>query len=321
MRAAIINNPGPNSSITITTMDKPTCQPKEILIKVGATALNRADILQRSGKYPPPPGASNIPGLEVAGDVVEIGSDVKSFKIGERVYGLIAGGGYAEYCVVEEGLAFNIPDDWRFDYAAAIPEALTTAHATVFELGNLSENQTFLIHGAGSGIATTAIQMAKTIRATIYTTVGDPAKVSKAKELGASMVYNYKTDPWFDIIEHNTLDVIVDFIGGDYFSKHTSLLAKTGHLIQIACMKDHKIETSLLPILQKRLNIHGFVLRSQALDEKKMLWQQAHKRWFNHYESGKIKPIIDSIYSLEDIEKAHEHMKSSTHFGKIVIQI
>lgn len=319
MRCILIDNPGPHSQLVLSDCPMPGYSDAELLVKVQAVAVNYADLMQRSGKYPPPAGASIIPGLEISGTVVELGAHVTNFKAGDRVYALVAGGGYAEYCTVHHQLARIIPDDWPFDYAAAIPEALTTAHATVFELGQLSDNQSFLIHGAGSGITSTAIQMAATVHAEIYTTIGSEVKREKAIDLGAQNVFNYKTEDWFAAISENTIHVIVDFIGGDYFTKHIKLLANQGQLIQIACMLGYRVETNLIPILQKRLNLHGFVLRPQTIAEKTILWQNAHERWEPCYRSKEIKPIIDSTYPLEEVEKAHERMRSSKHFGKIVL--
>ncbi|MFC3907791.1 NAD(P)H-quinone oxidoreductase [Legionella dresdenensis] len=321
MRAVYINNPGPDSELQFVEQPMPEISADEILIKVAATAVNRADLMQRAGKYPPPAGASAIPGLEVAGEVVKIGHLVTDFQTGDRVYGLVSGGGYAEYCPINQHLACKIPNDWSFVYAAAIPEALTTVHAAIFMLGNLQSGQNLLVHAAGSGISCMAIQMAVYCGAFVYTTASNQQKIAKAEALGAGKVINYKEDDFESIIGANQADLILDFIGGNYFGKHLTLLKPLGRLIQIACMQGHKVECDLALLMRKRLQINGFVLRSQSTAEKVQLWQSAHQRWFSALAEGKIKPVIDSVYSLEDVEEAHQRMKGSQHFGKIVVQV
>jgi len=319
MRCITIENPGSESKLLITEQETPVCGDDDILVKVKATAINRGDLMQRMGKYPPPAGTSQIPGLELAGDVVAIGNQVSRFKIGERVYGLVAGGSYAEYCLVNQNIAEHIPKQWDYEYAAAIPEALITAHATVFLLGQLRKQQTFLIHAAGSNITCMAIQMAHKAGANIFTTTSNQEKIDKAVQLGASTVINYKQDDFATIVGSDTVDVIVDFIGGDYFPKHLKILKAKGRLIQIACMQGHKVECDLALLMRKRLHIDGFVLRPQTIAEKSVLWRSAHERWQHALLDGEIKPIIDSIYSFNQIDQAHQRMQSSDHFGKIVI--
>lgn len=321
MRYIHIENPGPHSQLHLVESPNPECRETQILVRVKATALNRADLMQRVGKYPPPLGETDIPGLEIAGDVVTVGKKVNQFKLGDRVYGLVGSGGYAEYCAVEASLAHTIPQTWDYTLAAALPEALTTVHATLFELGSLKEGQTLLIHGAGSGITTLAIQMAKLAKAKVITTAGDNIKIEKALALGATQVINYKEHDFEDLIEEQSIDLILDFIGGDYFNKHLHLLKPNSKLIQIACLKGSTVECNLALIMRKRLEIIGFILRSQTIDEKSRLWQLAHRQWFDLINSKQLKPVIDSEYKLEQIEDAHEYMKSGGHFGKVVIHV
>ena len=320
MRFIKIQNPGPHSILVLTEDSKPHCKDTQILVRVRATALNRADLLQRQGKYPPPEGESDIPGLEVAGDVVEVGAKVDQFKTGDKVYGLVGSGGHAEYCAVEASLAHLIPKNWDYALAAGLPEALTTAYATLFDLGSLKAGQTLLIHGAGSGISSLAIQMAKYIKANVITTVGDVSRMEKAIPL-ADQVINYNEHDFEDLIEEQCIDLIVDFIGGDYFNRHLHLLKPQGKLIQIACMKGSTVECNLALIMRKRLEIIGFVLRPQSLKEKAHLWRLAHQHWFEALQKQEIKPIIDATFSLEQIGEAHEYMRSGKHFGKIIIQV
>lgn len=320
MQAIEIINPGSKSRLSVKQIEIPQCNENELLVKVSATAVNRADILQRLGKYPPPKGAPITPGLEIVGEIVTIGDNVNRFKKGDYILGLVAGGGYAEYCIVHAELAIAVPKNYSDIEAAALPEALVTAHATLFEIGQLQSNETLLIHGAGSGIASLAIQMAKLVGARVITTVSTKNKAEKALALGADNVINYKNCQWADAIQQ-PVHIIIDFIGGDYFSQHLMLLEPKGRLVQIACMAGHRVACSLLPIIQKSLHIEGFVLRSQSIEEKTTLWQSVIERWMPMIVQGKLKPIIDSVFNLGDIEQAHERMLNNHHFGKIVIKV
>jgi putative PIG3 family NAD(P)H quinone oxidoreductase len=277
--------------------------------------------MQRYGKYPPPPGECDIPGLELAGEVVAVGAQVTQFKTGDRVYGLVGSGAHAEYCAVDASLAHHIPQGWDYDFAAALPESLVTVYASVFRIGELKAGQTFLIHGAGSGIASLAIQMAKQIGATVITTVGSEAKVDKALALGADQIINYRTHDFEDLIPEHSIDLILDFIGGDYFNRHLHLLKPKSKLVQISCLNGSSVECNLTLLMRKRLQIIGFVLRSQTIEEKACLWKAAHEQWFPLLEQKKIMPVIDSEFSLKEIEMAQQHMQSGVHFGKIVIRV
>lgn len=321
MRYISIENPGTESRLVIAEQKIPVCDKEQLLVRVKATALNRADLLQRQGKYPPPPGESAIPGLEIAGIVEACGEKVSQFKVGDRVYGLVASGGYADYCCVHQDLAALMPASWDFGYAAAIPEALTTAQATVFSLGMLKQKERFLIHAAGSGISCFAIQMAKLAGAEIFTTASTEEKMIKARLLGATEVINYKTEDFADFIEEQSLDLVVDFIGGSYFPKHLKLLKQKGRLVQIASMLGHRVECSLATLVMKRLTILGFVLRSQSIKEKAALWKSAQEKWSDYLLNKDIIPIIDSEFKLEEIELAHSRMHSSAHFGKIIVRM
>lgn len=321
MRYVHIDNPGTHSRLTIEEGSIPEYSDSQILVRVKATALNRADLMQRYGKYPPPAGESDIPGLEIAGEVSAVGSQVTQFQPGDKVYGLVGSGAYAEYCSVEASLAHQIPDGWDYPLATALPESLVTVHATLFSLGALKAGQTLLIHGAGSGISSLAIQMAKQIKAKVITTVGSIDKIEKALQLGADQVINYKTQDFEDLIEEQSVDLIIDFIGGDYFDRHLHLLKTQSKLIQIACLKGSAVDCNLALIMRKRLQIIGFVLRSQSLQEKEQLWKSAHQTWFDLLARKQIKPIIDSEYTLEQIEEAQTYMQSGAHFGKIVIHV
>ena len=321
MRYLSINKLGPNSQLVILEQEKPVCRAGEVLVQVKATAVNRADLMQRQGKYPPPAGESLTPGLEIAGNIVDCGKEVNKFKMGDSVYGLVAGGGYAEYCCLHQDLAAIIPPGWDYEYATALPEALMTAQATLFSLGKLAQKQTLLIHAAGSGISSLAIQMAKYSGAEVITTTSTKDKQIKGMALGATRVINYQQEDFASVIYEQSIDLIVDFIGGSYFPKHMTLLKKQGKLVQIASMSGHHVDCDLIKLMQKRIEIIGFVLRSQSLPEKALLWHEAQKKWAEPLFNQAIKPIIDSLFGFTEVEKAHQRMQNGEHFGKIVIRL
>lgn len=321
MHCIEIIDPGPHSQLRLVEQAMPRCGNQQVLIKVNATALNRADLMQRQGKYPPPPGESAIPGLEVAGEVITIGQDVTRFKLGDKIYGLVGSGGYATHCLVHQNLAELVPKNWDYIYAAALPEALITAHSTLFMQGQLQSGQSLLIHAAGSGISTLAIQMAALSQAQIITTASNEQKMAQALRLGASQVINYKKEDFAEIIAANSLDLVIDFIGGNYFAKHLALLKPQGRLIQIACMQGHRVELDLALLMRKRLNLEGFVLRSQSLAEKTLRWQSAHQCWGEAIAKQQLKPVIAATFNFNEIDKAQQYMLSGSHFGKIVILV
>lgn len=321
MRAIEILNPGADSRLIISEQPVPIPKAHQLLVRVEATALNRADLLQRRGKYAPPKEASPIPGLELAGTVEAIGDQVTDFKPGDRVYGLVAGGAYADYCLVEDCLAHPLPEHWSFTQAAAIPEALTTVYGTLFALGQLKEDETLLIHAAGSGISTLAIQMAKRVGANVISTIGREEKREAALALGVDSLLLYKDPEWSKEIAPESVNLIVDFLGGDYFPVHLQLLAPQGRLVQMGAMAGNQVSFNLADLYRKRLTLHGFVLRSQSIQEKARLWKGAHAHWFEALSQDQISMPIAQIFAFEDIEKAHEMMLNSQHFGKIVIRV
>ena len=321
MRCVLIENQGPNSSLLMVESPAPELKDSQILVRVRATAVNRVDLMQRQGIYPPPAGASATPGLELAGDVVAVGAQVTEFKPGTRVYGLVSGGAYAELCAVEASLAHKIPDDWSYLHAAALPEALITSYATLFDLGRLKSGQTLLMHGAGSGISSLAIQIARLSNATVLTTIGHPSKLDKALALGASQVIHYQEDDFEALIEPQSVDVVIDFIGGSYFNKHLRLLKPQGKLIQIACLQGSQVACNLALLMRKRLHLFGFVLRSQTTTEKTRLWALAHRQLSKYLNNTTINPVIDSEFRFDELEKAHQRMLSGRCFGKIVISM
>ncbi len=297
----------------------------QVLIKVAAAGINRPDLIQRQGLYPPPPGASNILGLEIAGTVVELGSNVNMIKLGDKVCALVTGGGYGEYCLASTACCLPIPKDFSFIQAAAIPETFFTVWSNVFERGHLTPNESLLIHGGGSGIGTTAIQMAKAFGAKVYVTAGNDEKCRRCVDLGADIAINYRQQDFVETITELTggqgVDVILDMIGGDYFPRNLKTLADEGRLIQIAMQNGAKTEINLWSLMQKRLTITGSTLRARNDDYKGYIARQLFDQVWPLLETGSIAPVIDSVYPLRDAEKAHSRMMSGQHIGKIILEV
>lgn len=325
MQAIKLTNHGGPEVLQITECPQPVAGAQQLLLKVHATALNRADILQREGKYPPPSGESDIPGLEVAGEVVAIGAQVDNFKTGQRVFGLVGSGAYAEYCLLDQAMAMTIPEDWDYTQAAAVPEVFLTANETVFELGQLCAGEKILIHAGGSGVGTAAIQMACHTGAQVYITAGSAQKIAKTQALGATAGINYKTQDYAEEIMQLTadegVDVVEDFIGQDYFTRNLAILKPQGRLIQVAVMSGRNVSLDLSLLMAKRLQIKGFVLRSQSLAQKRMITRRFHDRWLPLLIDGVIKPVIDTVFPFNMIQDAHRYLQANKNFGKIVINM
>jgi len=325
MKVIQIQNPGKNSSLVIDEAPTPDPGPNEILVKIKATALNRADLLQRSGNYPPPKGASDILGLEMAGIVEKTGSKVSRWQEGDHVMGLLAGGGYAEYCTIHEDMAMSMPENLSFEEAAAIPETFLTAFQALIWLGRLTQQETVMIHAAGSGVGTSAIQLAHQLRdAQIIATAGKQHKLESAQELGAEFTYNYKTQNFADEIVgdigEDSVDLIVDFIGAPYWEKNIRVLTMDGRVVYLSFLGGHRLEKmSLAPILKKRLSIMGSTLRSRALDYKIKLTKDFASQALPLFKSGKLSPAIDSIFDWSEAEQAHQRMANDKNTGKIVL--
>ena len=325
MKAINVRNPGPDSILEI--QDTPTPEPdgNELLVKIEATALNRADLLQRAGNYPVPEGASEILGLEMSGIVEAVGGEVTKFKEGDPVFGLLAGGGYAEYCTIHEDLAFKKPARLSFEEAAAIPETFLTAYQAMVWLGELKDKETILIHAGASGVGTSAIQLAKHLfDATIIATASQQHKLDTCKDLGANFAINYKEEDFRKVITEqlgeNSVDVIIDFVGAPYWLKNIDVLAMDGRMVYLSFLGGHKIENlSLVPILRKRLSIKGSTLRNRSDGYKVKLTQEFADRTLDLIKKGKLKPVVDTIYNWEDTEEAHQRMANNKNTGKIVL--
>lgn len=320
----IIKYGGPENLI-MTKRDTPQINKNELLIKVEAAGVNRPDIMQRQGLYPPPPGASDIPGLEVAGEVVAINADKSRFKIGDKVCALVSGGGYSSYCIAPIEQTLPIPRGLSYIEAAAIPETFFTVWANVFDRGNLKKNDIILIHGGASGIGTTAIQLASSFGAKVFTTVGSEEKCNKMKELGAELAINYNNDDFEKIINEYTnnegINIILDIIGADYFNKNLNILSKNGKLLIIAFQGGFENKLNLLPILKKWLTVTGSTLRPRSVEEKGLIANQLYEKVWPLIEKKVVLPQIYGSYKLEDANKAHTLVESSQHIGKIVLTI
>lgn len=308
----------------LTDRPKPVIANDEVLIKVMAAGINRPDVFQRKGNYPPPAGApADIPGLEVAGTVIEVGKAVTRWKPGDRVCALVAGGGYAEYCKAPEGQCLPVPASLSFPEAASLPETFFTVWSNVFDRGSLQPGESLLVHGGSSGIGVAAIQMAKALGSTVYTTAGSDDKCSFCEQLGANKAINYKNADFKEEIKALTngagVNVILDMIGGDYMPGNIDSLAVEGRLVMINAMNGREVQLDLGKVMAKRLIITGSILRSRDTAFKAAIAQNLEQKIWPLLSSGKIRPIVYKTFDASEAVEAHKLMESSTHTGKIVL--
>jgi NADPH2:quinone reductase len=322
MRAIEISTPGGPEVLRMVERPTPAPGSGELLVRVEAAGVNRPDILQRLGQYPPPPGISDLPGLEVAGTVSAVGPDVSRWREGDSVCALVAGGGYAEYCVVPEPQALPLPRGFRPGEAAAIPETFFTVWTNLFDRGKLTEGETVLIHGGSSGIGTTAIQLARAFGATVLATAGSDAKCAACERLGARAI-NYRTADFLQVTREFTgakgVDVILDIVGGDYLQKNIECLAMHGRLIQIGLLGGSRAEINLRPLMQKRLTLTGSTLRTRSVAEKGAIARDLEARVWPLLASRQVAPLIDRTLPLGDAAEAHRLLESGEVIGKIVL--
>jgi NADPH2:quinone reductase len=314
-----------NHHLSVESGPVPTPKADEVLIKVHSAGINRADLLQRKGLYPPPPDASPVMGLEVAGTVQAVGNDAGKWQVGDRVCALTHGGGYAEYAVAPFGQCMPIPNGFSKGEAAALPEALLTIWHNLFQRAALQAGEKVLIHGGASGMGTMGVMMCSALGAEVYTTAGSEEKCRALEARGATRAINYKTEDFESVLTelglNNRINVILDMIGGDYIQKNLNLAAPEGRIVNIAYMKGFKAEVNFAPLLMKRLTMTGSTLRAQTFAQKSVMVQEILTHIFPLLDSGRIKPIIDSIYPLEQVEQAHGHMLGGQHMGKIILKI
>lgn len=320
MKAVVITEFGPASVLKIEDRPIPIISSHDVLIKVKAAGINRLDVAQRKGNYPVPEGVvADILGLEIAGTIEKIGDDVQDWQVGDDVFALISGGGYAEYATAPSTMCIRKPQNLSYEEAASLPETVYTVWSNVFERAQFKSGENFMVHGGTSGIGITAIQLVKLFGAKeIYTTVGSDDKKAFCESLGAT-AFNYKTE---DFSEHvKNVDVILDMIGGDYFGKNINALNPDGRLVYINASKGFKVECNLLKIMSKRLTLTGSTLRSRELPFKEALTQAIKEKILPLIENGQFKPIIHSVFPLAKANQAHELMESSTHIGKIILKV
>jgi NADPH2:quinone reductase len=325
MRAVEISQFGPPEVLKLVERPDPIPAAGEILIEVAAAGVNRPDIIQRYGKYPPPPGASDIPGLEVAGHVAALGAGVTGWAIGAPICALVAGGGYAERAAVPFEQCLPIPKGLTAIQAAGIPETFFTVWTNVFQRGKLKSGETILIHGGTSGIGTTAIQLARAFGARVFTTAGSDEKCDAARKLGASEAYNYRTEDWVAAAKRATdgrgVEMVLDMVGGDYIGRNIDLLAVDGRLVQIAFLKSPKAELDFSVMMRKRAWITGSTLRPRTPAEKGLIAHQLHSHVWPLLEKGVVAPVIHQTFPLADAAAAHRMMEAGTHIGKLVLVV
>jgi putative PIG3 family NAD(P)H quinone oxidoreductase len=324
MFAIEIAQPGGPEVLQPCRRPAPAPEPGEVLIKVAAAGINRPDVLQRRGLYPPPPGASDIPGLEVAGRVVALGEGARNLAVGEEVCALVTGGGYAEYCVAAAALCLPIPRGWNCIEAAGLPEALFTVWANVFEQAGLKAGERFLVHGGSGGIGTTAIQLAREFGAEVFATVGTVEKCVFCEQLGAKAIDYNREDFAGRILEYTGgrgVDVILDSVGGPYLQRNFASLAPGGRLALIGLQGGAKAEASLAPVLLKHLTLAGSTLRPRSVAEKAAIAAALKARVWPLLKAGRIKPVIHAVFPLGEAAEAHCMLESGRPIGKLVLEV
>jgi len=323
MRAVITDGGGGPEVLKLVERPVPQPDPGEILVRVHAGGINRPDVFQRLGNYPPPPGASDILGLEIAGEVVACGEGATDFAVGDRVMALVASGGYAEYAVVAQDNALPVPEGLSMVEAGAIPETYFTVWTNMFDRGGLRAGETVLIHGGSSGIGTTAIQLGKAFGATVFVTAGSPEKCEACLKLGADRAINYREEDFVAVVKEATggkgVPLIIDMVGGDYIGRNYDAAATEGRIVQIAFLKGGKAEVDFRRLMVKRLHHTGSTLRPRSVAQKAEIAHSLRDKVVPLLAEGRCKPIIDSTFPLEDVAKAHARMDSSAHIGKIVL--
>ena len=325
MTAIEVKQPG--GPDVLVPVERPTPAPAagEVLIEVAGAGVNRPDVFQRLGRYPPPPGITDIPGLEVSGRIVEVAADVRDFRVGDTVCALVAGGGYAEYCVAPAPQCLPVPRGLDVVAAAAIPETFFTVWTNVFERGRLLAGESILIHGGSSGIGTTAIQLARAFGARVFATAGSAEKCAACEGLGAERCINYRDDDFVAVVREQTagrgIDVVLDMVGGAYFARNIDVLAPEGRLVEIATLHGAIAEFNIHTMMQRRLTITGSTLRARPIADKGAIAAAVRRNVWPLLESGAVKPIIHATFPLREAAEAHRVMESSAHIGKLVLRI
>lgn len=326
MKAVLMKEYGGTDVLHIGEHPDPEMGKDDVLVRVKATALNRADLLQRRGHHPPPKGASEVLGLEMAGDVVQVGANVTEWQAGDRVCALLPGGGYAEYAAVPAQMAMRLPDHFSYEQGAAIPEVFLTAYSNLFWLGGLTAGADVLVHAGASGVGTAAIQLIKEAGASAIVTAGSAKKLERCRELGAKAGWNYNDGPFADWVLEQTsgkgADIILDFVGAPYFADNIKSLAVDGRLVIIGTMGGAKVDgVNLLDILRRRLHMIGTALRSRPLDEKIRMTREFNEFAMPRFADGRLQPVVDRVFDWHDVREAHAYMESNANIGKIVLRV
>lgn len=325
MKAIIVPEYGDANVLQTAEISPPQPGRTELLVNVHAVGVNRADILQRRGQSPPPPGDSEIMGLEIAGVVEALGEETIGFQKGDRIFGLVAGGGYAEQALMDYRLALPIPELWDFAMAAGVSEVFFTAHETLFTLGELTAHETVLIHAGSSGVGSAGTQMAHLMGAKVFTTLGSQKKIGLSLKLGSSVGINYKTQDFVEEIQNVTagqgVNLIQDFIGASYLNRNLKILRHQGRLALIGLLGGSQAEINLATIMSKRLHLFGWRLRNLPLVEKIAIKERFEKNWFSRLIAGQVRPVIDQVFPLEQAAEAHKYMEANQHFGKIILAV
>ncbi len=325
MKGIVVNNDGDSPQLVWQDVEDVMHGEGEVLVRIGATAVNRADLSQARGNYPPPPGASEILGLEMAGTIEVLGDGVTGWQVGDRVCALLPGGGYAEKAVVPAGMLMPVPDDWTIEQAAAIPEVWFTAYVNLFREGGLQPGERILIHAGGSGVGTAAVQLAKAIGAEAYVTAGAEVKLQRCRDLGASLAINYKEQNFLDEVmaftNNEGVDVILDPVGANYLGMNLKVLRRYGRLVSIGLLSGAKAEMNMGMLLGKRLRVIGSTLRTRPLAEKIDITNTFSEQFWPKLISGEMQPIIDTTFPVEQAHQAHEYVAQSKNTGKVILAV
>ena len=316
-----------DKSLAWEEVSPPTPGKNDVLVNVRAAGINRADLAQRAGSYPPPAGASEILGLEVSGEIAELGEEVTGWKKGDRVCALLTGGGYAEQVAVSAPLLMPIPEGWSFEEAGGMPEVFFTAFLNLFMEGGLRAGETALIHGGASGVGTAGIQLAKAAGCRVFTTAGTAKKVEVCSQLGADLAVNYREDDFAERIkevtneENGGVDVVLDMVGANYLARNIDLLNLNGRLVFIATLSGKEGEIDIRKLMGKRLTLKGSTLRSRPLEEKKEIKEAFMAQFWSKLEAGEIKPVIHEVFAIQDVEQAHKVMRANKNIGKLILRV
>ncbi len=325
MKAIVVKKSDKEPILSWQDVPDVACGPEEVLVDIKATAVNRADLLQAQGLYPPPSGESEILGLEMCGEIAAVGASAQGWQVGDRVLGLLSGGGYAQQVAVHPQMLIRLPDSWSFAQGAAIPEVWLTAFSNLFLEGGLQSGEKVMIHAGGSGVGTAGIQLSCAAGATVYVTAGAEAKLAKCRELGASLAVNYKEQDFFNEVMGVTadqgVDLILDPVGAAYLTQNLNLLRINGRLVIIGLLGGSTAEINLGAVLGKSLRVIGTRLRARPLTEKILITREFRERFWPMLEEGRLQPVIDRVFPIEEAQAAHAHVRQNINTGKVVLQM